>query len=493
MVLVRVLRKGAGLLKSGELGLGAETKLKDPPVTVTLALSETALRSEPLVERDHKTIADALVRFLRAILAETGGDVDRLLDEGFEREENTRASRGLRLLRCISWPESRLLVRFFMSTTVELTHLSAANWKSFVDMTIELSRISLLIGPNNAGKTNILELPSLANQLIHSPTSVFARREEVRIKEQPCRLGIRFTRNDVPGSYDIAWNEHGILEETLHVGHFAMIRSERELELMTSDKLAKHPVKPQVSYLRWFASLGGEIGESTATERALARELMSVIANYRVWSSVPVQIARPWPVLKVPQLGPDGSHSAALLDYLRDSSPDRYDAIQRDLRTYAPEVSRVTPQATASEGTKEIRIYERDGSSFPLNHASEGTQLLLYFLLIAHGPQAPAVMGLEDVEHGLHPRRIKDIIDIVRGLAERPDGPQILCSTHSPIVLDYFKDSMDDVVVVERSSEHGTRCVPLHNRFSELAQSTQTELRSLGDLWYSGVLGGVPE
>jgi len=86
-----------------------------------------------------------------------------------------------------------------------------------------------------------------------------------------------------------------------------------------------------------------------------------------------------------------------------------------------------------------------------------------------------------------------------KSFGSSPDGPQILVTSHSPLVVDQFRDSPEEVLVVERAptieeggSGAGTTMVtPLTETLGRI-KGKGTDGKALGDLWYSGVLGGVP-
>jgi hypothetical protein len=66
---------------------------------------------------------------------------------------------------------------------------------------------------------------------------------------------------------------------------------------------------------------------------------------------------------------------------------------------------------------------------------------------------------------------------------------QVVTTSHSPYFIDLFRDHPEEIVI---SHKHGRAA-----HFSRLTdrQDLPELLRegSLGDIWYSGILGGVPE
>ena len=73
-------------------------------------------------------------------------------------------------------------------------------------------------------------------------------------------------------------------------------------------------------------------------------------------------------------------------------------------------------------------------------------------------------------------------------LSPNRTDPHACITTHSPLLLDLYRDHPEEIVLAER---HGAEAM-----FSRLIDkpNAQELLGSapLGDLWYSGILGGVP-
>ncbi|MDR1283749.1 MAG: ATPase, partial [Opitutaceae bacterium] len=66
---------------------------------------------------------------------------------------------------------------------------------------------------------------------------------------------------------------------------------------------------------------------------------------------------------------------------------------------------------------------------------------------------------------------------------------QVIATTHSPYLLDLFREHPEEVVIAEK---HGREAHFF--RLSDRADLAELLAgASLGDLWYSGILGGVPE
>jgi AAA15 family ATPase/GTPase len=71
---------------------------------------------------------------------------------------------------------------------------------------------------------------------------------------------------------------------------------------------------------------------------------------------------------------------------------------------------------------------------------------------------------------------------------EKREPVQVIATTHSPYLLDLYKDHPEEIVIANKD-ENGVHFERLSDkpRYEEFLQDIP-----LGDVWYSGVLGGVP-
>ena len=71
---------------------------------------------------------------------------------------------------------------------------------------------------------------------------------------------------------------------------------------------------------------------------------------------------------------------------------------------------------------------------------------------------------------------------------EQRPPTQVIATTHSPYLLDLYRDHPEEIVIAQRDAT-GAHFERLSDR-AELAEVLRET--HLGDAWYSGVLGGVP-
>jgi predicted ATPase len=128
------------------------------------------------------------------------------------------------------------------------------------------------------------------------------------------------------------------------------------------------------------------------------------------------------------------------------------------------------------------------------SQVSQGTLVLLAFLVLAHSDQAPDIIGIEDPEHALHPYLVRQVIGMLRDLAHGRLGPkavQVVLATHSAQLLNFLEPK--EVRFLSRSLEDGSTVVREAPADSDNWKAAYEEYdESLGEMWLSGSLGGVP-
>jgi predicted ATPase len=194
------------------------------------------------------------------------------------------------------------------------------------------------------------------------------------------------------------------------------------------------------------------------------------------------------------ELAHTGANLAGVLDRLRDENPERFEALNQELSRWIPEFDRILFE-TSSPGHRSISLRTREGKhAIKATDLSQGTLIAIALLTIAYLPEPPSIVCLEEPDHGLHPRLLRDVRDALYRLAY-PDGSnvkrepvQVIATTHNPYFLDLFREHPEEIVIAEK--------VGLEGKFSRLSDRKDLE-EILGDaplseVWYSGVLGGVP-
>jgi predicted ATPase len=148
----------------------------------------------------------------------------------------------------------------------------------------------------------------------------------------------------------------------------------------------------------------------------------------------------------------------------------------------------------STPGNHRLVFQDRWNSSrwYEPGEVSDGSLLVLAFVLLKHQQEFADVIAIDDPEIGIHPYLIARIIGVLRHLTSEVDGkkrPQIVVATHSATVLENatpaevrFLTRREEGVVIH---EAPTSTTEWESAFKEYGNS-------LADLWLAGTLGGVP-
>ena len=166
-------------------------------------------------------------------------------------------------------------------------------------------------------------------------------------------------------------------------------------------------------------------------------------------------------------------------------------------------MARVLPEYAGVEvietAAKEVQVGLRlvgEGTLLAATQLSQGTLYLLALLTLAQDPAPPAVIAIEEVDRGIHPRLLREVRDVLYRLSypqragEGGRGAvQVIATTHSPYLLDLWRDHPEEVVIAHKEGARAsfTRLADRPDVAELLAEG------ALGDMWFAGVLGGVPE
>jgi len=323
------------------------------------------------------------------------------------------------------------------------------NFKALRDTTLPLGRFTLIVGPNGSGKSTALG----AFSALRAPSDPqFVQNRSVGLSDQTkVTLTAKWkeVRNDV--NLTVQWTtQHG-------------------------------------NFTQYFSQASPESAGNS-------RNLQNALARARIYSLEATAIAAPVQLTPHAELESNGFNLAGVLDGLRDKNPEHFEALNNQLGIWIPEFNRILFE-TPNSGQRAIALRTREGGHvIKAANLSQGTLIALALLTLAYLPEPPSIICLEEPDRGLHPRLLRDVRDAIYRLAypesaqENRPPVQVVATTHNPYFLDLFREHPEEIVIAEK--------VGLESKFSRLSDRTDLE-EILGDaplseVWYSGVLGGVP-
>lgn len=188
------------------------------------------------------------------------------------------------------------------------------------------------------------------------------------------------------------------------------------------------------------------------------------------------------PLAEIGSLGPRGENLAAFLNTLQHKSPKDYESFNLCLKRVLP-----TNASIEIEHLKEGRVglcLSENGIKFSSRLISEGTLRLIGLLAAIHPRNPATIVAFEEPENGVHPVRLRIISELLRNAVEQ-HGKQIIITTHSPILPEYFEDK---ALFVCKRENHRTLIQPFVN-FGPLYRQAAIE-HALEDRIIRGDFGG---
>lgn len=363
------------------------------------------------------------------------------------------------------------------------------NFKCLRDTTLELGPFTVLIGPNDSGKTSILDALRLLGQTFTHPwlevlsaanlgTVLTWRREAGEIQWQ-------LTFQDLEDHFTYKFSYPSAIErgQSKRFGTFDRYKDGQfAASAMTNSGLRTHSLqlKERATGLQTLRELPG----SYPIKAEIQRFTLNLIdlPRYRLDPDALRTPAVPQPDAV---LSPSGDNLVAVLDRLI-SGPDRTAIVELERKLHAaiPTLRGISLR-TAEAGKKSLEFVlagpGKPLTTIPCAHASDGAMLLTAYLALAYSEQ-PGMLLIEEPENGLHPSRLQAVVEMLRKLSTGEVGPrprQVILTTHSPLLLNYAKP--EEVRIVRRDPESGTNITAL----TAVPDITKLlEEFGIGELWF---------
>jgi predicted ATPase len=157
------------------------------------------------------------------------------------------------------------------------------------------------------------------------------------------------------------------------------------------------------------------------------------LASWRFHYFEPTSMREESPLKEATELGISGADLPAFFHTQMVNNERQFDNTRKVLKTIIPAVEGIEIEIT-EEGKLRLQIRE-NGVSYSAKVTSEGTLRMLGLLAILSPGSRATTVGFEEPENGVHPRRLKIIADLLRNASQHR---QIIVNTHSPLLVDYL-------------------------------------------------------
>lgn len=369
------------------------------------------------------------------------------------------------------------------------TALKVENFKSIPTLEAELGRVTVLIGENGCGKSNILEAVAFAaaaanNKLDHE----FLASRGIRFTD-PKFMRAAFT-DVVPAEIRIEVRGEG--NPTYAIGRFKSPPGEgweriRELDLSPDE--FQHRVEDAIG--RGILSNPFKLSDALAL---VERKLEGPPWDFLIYSPENSALRTFQSEGQILPLGIRGEGLFALLKALGTSEKGR-----SVLAEISGELALIDwfkefrAPANAAPGERTLLIGDRylgESSLFDQRSANEGFLFLLFYFALLVSPGTPAFFAIDNVDASLNPKLCAELTRRIVKLAKRHDK-QVILTTHNPAVLDGLDlgDDEQRLLVVHRNKHGHTKTRRVHK--PEPVEGAAPV--RLSEAFLRGYIGGLPK
>jgi predicted ATPase len=380
-----------------------------------------------------------------------------------------------------------------------LTRFRVRDYKCLADVDIPLTPLHVVIGDNESGKTSLLEsmyalFRTASMPLAEAFPGVWTGAELVRHGTDQTIVALSVDLQS--GSrirYDLSLCFHAdrqvtIVSETVCGGGLA---SPYGLSSYIDETAIQQAQGRDLQYL------------SSPGDPAVLAQLVAAVrdscSNAHLYRLDPRMMAMPTVVgaQREFRLDMDGFGLARLLDELLGHDPSRFLEVEKDFCQYFPQFRhvRIEPAMAAWRKYTDAATYEvvqapgkaiwfelASGGAVRAEQASDGAILFLGYLALAHLPEPPRLLLIEEPETGIYPKRLQQVIRMLREWVEEGGkAPQIIMTTHSPYVLSTFEP--EEVTFMTIDSDGTRKARPL--RDAPNIRDRMGDEFYLGELWYN--------
>jgi predicted ATPase len=401
-----------------------------------------------------------------------------------------------------------------------LDQIRISNYKSLRDVALDLRAFNVLIGPNNAGKSNVFDCLRLLSEFIRSQQGepVHSRGGFSSIVwngEIKNSIGIELSGHEP--SFPNQGGDRDRFKYEVHIAggptHF-QITSERfsvnpldytgsispiEKDLSEARPqgrvLLEYPVEQNMARVTdpsgkvlWGGTYGLGLSSylpsfADPTRFPLVGDFALQVKDWTFYNFVPSLMERPLQARKDLRLQEHSENFGAVLHSHHAEFGSNFHEIEEWLRRAMPEISELLSGLT-EQGQTYAQIKEKGLKvRIPSWAMSDGTIRFLAHLMVAFGASPPPLACFEEPENYIHPHLLELLAHVLKKASTRN---QVLLSTHSPYLLNFLEP--EDVIIVEKHDGATEASRPKHSGAIKEALRTL----GLGEMWYAGSVGGTP-
>ena len=384
-----------------------------------------------------------------------------------------------------------------------ITQVHIKNFKAIRDASVDLTPIHLLIGPNDSGKTSVLEaIAAICRSVDQNATKCFLGRWQGRelVNNIALEASLEVKAQLAAGEDKISYS---VVSEFSETGRNALWTSAiahynlNEYNVALDDRVATGDTAGWTLPAFVQSHPSGLAKAKTLPEWHIARLIFDSIEScwYLRWSARNLALPTALNPDRRFRIEGNGFGLPTLIDDLLNYDRENFFALEREFVQIFPHVRTIalvqqkgfsSPVDQADEtlalkpsaGKQIVFRLKNTDRDLPASQAAEGMLYILGYLALMYLPKPPRVLLIEEPENGIHPNRVGDIVRILRRLVERHPETQIVMTSHSPYLVDAFQPNE---VTWCRRNESGDVVLTRLDTLPEVERAMS--IFSLGEIW----------
>jgi predicted ATPase len=377
--------------------------------------------------------------------------------------------------------------------------IKVSGYKSLKDVEVQFQPLSIFIGPNAAGKSNLLDALSLISGIVTKKNlkeafavqrglplesfyygdDGFERLLEKETAEASFEVDVELSPSVIAGVEKLIMEKRKGMEADVNpkkritenylryaatiqilpkTGHLRML--EESLNALTKSGeikksrnafIEKHSISGKTRlHLRMEGQAHPSYFDIGLEHSVLATSLYEPhyphiaafrqeLSAWRFYYFEPRTLMREdVPLAEVEAIGSRGENLAAFINKLQSDGGQQMENFNLSLKYLLPSIERIEIIPTP-QGLLSLKLYEH-GVPYSGRIVSEGTLRILGLLAALHPAAPTTVIGYEEPENGVHPARLKLVSDLFKNIQDQYHK-QLIINTHSAIFPTYFEDS----------------------------------------------------
>ena len=378
------------------------------------------------------------------------------------------------------------------------------NYKSIVDLTLELGRFNVIIGTNGCGKSNILEAITMASAASQNKLDTAnLQYRNVRVTEPEFMINAFEDSGNEPGNWDLIQIDVTGDDKPGKTSALLIYLDGPKEWMNLGDSIDMGSIKAMMDTMektgKGFESYkksNYNISQFEKDNPELYKKIKEIIVDKPSLSSYityrPTE--RVLRNMEESVINPLGTHGEGLFQYLKEISKKKEYAplfinIDNGLRILDWFDGVTVPEDLLSKEYKlsiADKFLKESLHSFDQRSTNEGFLYLLFFLTLFNSQDTPPFFAVDNIETSFNPGLCQSLTRYLTG-ASKENGKQVILTTHNPYILDGLDLSNDEqrLFVCRRDIDGHTKIERIKYR--------EDRKMSLSELWMSGLIGALPD